>query len=73
MEKCSVGGDQSIIGMGKDRQSVVFEDWVQPKRIGRLKGRYREQAHSYSWIGDICKKLVGCQAAFAGKPRSYKS
>jgi hypothetical protein len=33
---------------------------------------HREQARSYSWGGNVCKKLVGCQATFAGKPRAYR-
>jgi hypothetical protein len=34
---------------------------------GRLSGRHREQAHSYSWTGYNHKNQVGCQAAFASK------
>ncbi len=41
------------------------------QEIGRLSGRLREQARSHIWIAYICQRLVGCQAAFAGKPRSY--
>ncbi|SDU46902.1 hypothetical protein SAMN04489801_3392 [Pseudomonas mandelii] len=43
------------------------------QEIGRLSGRLREQARSHIWIAYICQRLVGCQAAFAGKPRSYKN
>ena len=32
----------------------------------------REQARSHIWSGYTCERLVGCQAAFAGKPRSYR-
>ncbi|MHC8327212.1 hypothetical protein [Pseudomonas sp. LB1P83] len=37
-----------------------------------LTHRHREQAHSHSGLMYTCKKSVGYQAAFAGKPRSYK-
>jgi hypothetical protein len=37
------------------------------QEIGRLADRHREQAHSYSWNEYICKKQVGCQAAFASR------
>ena len=38
---------------------------VHPPDSGLLAGRYREQARSYSWAGDIRKELVGWQAAIA--------
>ena len=47
-------------------------DWVYPQNVGWLSGRLRWQASSHNWIGCIRKMLVGWQAAFAGKPRSYK-
>jgi hypothetical protein len=42
-------------------------DCVHLQKTGRLSGRLREQARSHSWIAYICKKQVGCQAAFASK------
>ncbi len=42
------------------------------QEIGRLSGRLRGQASLLQWSVGTCKRLVGCQAAFAGKPRSYK-
>ena len=42
------------------------------QEIGRLSGRLRGQASLLQWNVGTCKRLVGCQAAFAGKPRSYK-
>jgi hypothetical protein len=42
--------------------------WVYQQNIGRLSGRLRRQASSHNRIGYISKILVGCQAAFAGKP-----
>jgi hypothetical protein len=39
---------------------------------GRLAGRHREQAHSYSWIENICEKRVGRSAAIASKLCSYE-
>jgi hypothetical protein len=38
---------------------------------GRLAGRHREQAHSYSWIEYICEKRVGRLGAIASKLCSY--
>src|SRR3990167_5952994 len=45
---------------------VPAGDWLAvrpPSRAGSL----------LQWNGYTCKGLVGCQAAFAGKPRSYKN
>ncbi len=47
--------------------SLLQLDCVHLQKTGRLSGRLREQAHSYSWIAYICKKQVSCQAAFASK------
>ncbi len=46
-------------------------EWVYLQKIGRLSGRLRGQASLLQWNGSTCKIMVGCQAAFAGKPRSY--
>ncbi|AHZ72855.1 hypothetical protein OU5_5776 [Pseudomonas mandelii JR-1] len=46
-------------------------EWVYLQKIGRLAGRLRGQASLLQWNGCTCKRMVGCQAAFAGKPRSY--
>ncbi|VVP10100.1 hypothetical protein PS870_03261 [Pseudomonas fluorescens] len=46
-------------------------EWVYLQEIGRLSGRLRGQASLLQWNGCTCKRLVGWQAAFAGKPRSY--
>ncbi len=48
--------------------SLLQLDWVHLRNIGRLAGRLRWQASSHNWIGCIRKMLVGCQAAFAGRP-----
>ncbi len=40
---------------------------VHLQKTGRLSGRLREQARSHSGTEYICKKQVGCQAAFASK------
>ena len=42
--------------------------YVHLREIGRLSGRHREQARSHSWTVYIGERLVGYQAAFAGKP-----
>jgi hypothetical protein len=42
-------------------------DGVHLQKTGRLSGRLREQARSHSWNEYICKKQVGCQAAFASR------
>src|SRR5471030_796671 len=42
--------------------------YVPHQNPGRLSGRLRRQASSHSWTGCIRGRLVGCQAAFAGKP-----
>jgi hypothetical protein len=39
---------------------------------GRLAGRHREQAHSYSWIENICEKRVSRLGAIASKLCSYE-
>jgi hypothetical protein len=44
---------------------------VHLKKIGRLSGCLREQARSHNESAYTCKRLVGCQAVFAGKPRSH--
>jgi len=41
---------------------------VHLREIGRLSGRHREQARSHRGMLYICEKLVGFQAAIAGKP-----
>src|SRR5471032_2505905 len=43
-------------------------DWVHQEEIGRLSGRLRRQASSHRWTGCIWGRLIGYQAAFAGKP-----
>ncbi len=48
--------------------SLLQVDWVHLRNIGWLAGRLRWQASSHNWIGCIRKMLVGCQAAFAGRP-----
>ena len=45
--------------------------YVHLKETGRLSGRLREQARSYSWTGYTWGRLVGCQAAIASKLGSY--
>ena len=47
--------------------SLLQLDCVHLQKTRQLSGRLREQAHSYSWIAYICKKQVGCQAAFASR------
>jgi hypothetical protein len=42
-------------------------DGVHLRKTGRLSGRLREQARSYSWIEYTCGKQVGCRAAFASR------
>ncbi len=42
------------------------------QEIGRLSGRLRGRASLLQWNGCTCRRLVGCQAVFAGKPRSYR-
>ncbi|PMW90582.1 hypothetical protein C1X32_08510 [Pseudomonas sp. GW460-12-1-14-LB3] len=45
-------------------QTTSMSNVKQPSRAGPLP----------QWIGVyLQKRLVGCQAAFAGKPRSYKN
>jgi hypothetical protein len=42
--------------------------YVHLREIGRLPGRHRWQASSHSWTVYICERLVGYQAAIAGRP-----
>ena len=46
-------------------------EWVYLQEIGWLSGRLRGQASLLQGNVGTCKRLVGCQAVFAGKPRSY--
>ncbi len=46
-------------------------EWGYLQEIGWLSGCLRGQASLLQWNGGTCRRLVGCQAAFAGKPRSY--
>jgi hypothetical protein len=41
---------------------------VHLQETGQLSGRHRRQASSHKGLVYTCKRLVGCQAAFAGKP-----
>ena len=47
--------------------SLLQLGWVHSKEIGRLAGRHREQARSYSGSAYVCERLVGWQAAIASK------
>src|SRR5471032_3163091 len=62
------GRDWSAVRPPSQASQLPQLDWVHQGEIGRLAGRLREQARSHSWIGYIRRRLVGCQAAFAGKP-----
>jgi hypothetical protein len=42
------------------------------KKTGRLSGRHRRQASSHNLIVYTCKIYDSYQAAFAGKPSSYR-
>jgi hypothetical protein len=60
-------GDRSAVRPPSRAGSLLQLDWVSQLEIGRLSGRHREQAHSYSWIGSVRWRVVGCQAAIASR------
>jgi hypothetical protein len=59
--------NRSAVGSPSRAGSLPQLDGVHLRKTGRLSGRFREQAHSYSWIEYTCGKQVGCQAAFASR------
>jgi hypothetical protein len=59
--------NRSAVGSPSRAGSLLQLDGVHLRKTGRLSGRLREQAHSYSWMGYTCGKQVGCQAAFASR------
>jgi hypothetical protein len=59
--------NRSAIRPPSRASSLLHLDCVHLQKTGRMSDRFREQAHSYSRMGYICGKQVGCQAAFASK------
>ncbi len=59
-------GDWSAVRPLSPASRLVQLDCI-PSEIGRLSGRYRQQAGSYNWI-TYPRRLVGCQAVIASKP-----
>jgi hypothetical protein len=61
-------GDWSAVG--RHRWQASSHSWIECRQleVGRLSGRLREQARSHSGLGVFSERLVGCQAAIAGRP-----
>jgi hypothetical protein len=59
--------NRSAVGPLSRAGSLLQLDGVHLRKTGRLSGRFREQAHSYNWMGYTCGKQVDCQAAFASR------
>jgi len=59
--------NRSAVSPSSRAGSLPQLDGVHLRKTGRLSGRLREQAHSYSWIEYTCGKQVGCRVAFASR------
>jgi len=60
-------GNWSAVRPSSRAGSLLQLDGGSQLEIGRLSGRLREQARSYSGMGAVSWKLVGCQAVFASR------
>jgi hypothetical protein len=65
---CASARDWSAVRSPSQASQLPQLDWVHPGEIVRLSGRHRRQASPHNWTGYIRGRLVGCQAAIAGKP-----
>ncbi|MDR6929538.1 hypothetical protein J2Y56_005620, partial [Pseudomonas sp. BE134] len=59
---------RSASGKGATDQDQDQKPKQQQQQRQRQDQKLREQARSHSWTGYIPERLVGCQAAFAGRP-----
>ena len=60
-------GDWSAVRPSSRAGSLLQWNGGSQLEIGRLSGRLREQARSYSGMGAVSWRLVGCQAAIASR------
>ena len=60
-------GDWSAVRPSSRAGSLLQWNGGSQLEIGRLSGRFREQARSYNWTGAVSWRLVGWQAVFASR------